>query len=172
MDQEENILEPEKKHGWLISWLFDTNISIPKYVFRTGLISLIPSLFVSFLLSATGIINDKTGPEFAGPVIFNVIGMLIIGPPLETFLMIPILKVLSFITKQKIRLAIMSAFAWAILHSLAAPAWGLVIFWPFFVFSCCYLSWRQKSFWYAVLVTSCVHAFQNTLPTIAYIAVS
>jgi hypothetical protein len=84
--------------------------------------------------------------------------------------MVPILKMLSFITKRKFWLAIMSAVVWAIFHSLAAPAWGLGVIWPFFIFSCCYLSWREKSFWHAILVTSSVHAFQNILPAIVIVA--
>lgn len=47
---------------------------------------------------------------------------------------------------------------------------GLVVFWPFFVFSCSYLAWREKSWWHAVWVTFCIHAFQNVLPTIAIVS--
>jgi hypothetical protein len=81
-----------------------------------------------------------------------------------------VLRILSLITKRSIRLAAMSAFVWACLHSIAAPAWGLGVIWPFFVFSCSYLAWRQRAWWRAVLVTSCVHAFQNLLPAIMLVA--
>ncbi len=169
MDNEEIKSESVEKHIWPLIWLFNTNIRITVYVIRTGLISLIPSLIISFTLTFIGILNEETLPEFKGPVIFNVIGMIFISPVVETFLLALILKLLSFITKHQIKLAVISAVLWAGFHSLLAPAWGLGVVWPFFVFSCCYQAWRQRSFWYAILVTSCVHAFQNFIPTIVYV---
>jgi len=154
----------------LLSLLFDDQISMWKYILRTGLISLVPSLIIVMILGLTGIITEETSPEFEGSAIGLFIWLVIIGPPLETLLMGGGLWILSFITKRPVRLAIISAFVWAGLHSLMAPAWGLGVIWPFFVFSCSYLSWRRCSWWRAILVTSCVHAFQNTLPAIALIA--
>ncbi len=160
--------ESEPRYGWFLSLLFDTKTPIPAYILRTGLISLIPSLLISFILSSIGIMKEETLPEFEGPVILVVISMIFIGPILETFLMALILKILSFISKHKVKIAIMSACVWAVLHSLQAPVWGFGIIWPFFVFSCCYQAWRKRSFWLAILVTSCVHAFQNTLPALIW----
>ena len=73
----------------------------------------------------------------------------------------------AFITRKKYILALLNALFWAILHSLMAPAWGLGVLWPFFIFSCAYLAWRQKSWWRAVWVVACIHAFQNALPGLA-----
>ena len=160
----------QKKQPRLLSLLFDNQISMWKYVLRTGLISLLPSLVIVMILGSTGVITEETGPEFKGPVIGLLIGLVVISPPLETLLMGGVLWILSFITKRPVRLAIMSAFVWAGAHSLIAPAWGLGVIWPFFVFSCSYLGWRRHSWGRAILVTSCVHAFQNALPAIAVIA--
>jgi hypothetical protein len=141
-----------------------------KYVLRTGLISLVPSLIITTILGLSGVITEETGPEFKGPALGLLIGMVLISPPLETLLMGGGLWILSFITKRPVRLAVISAFIWAGVHSLFAPAWGLGVIWPFFVFSCSYLGWRRRSWRRAILVTSCVHAFQNILPAIAVIA--
>ena len=170
MEPEQDITVEQKRQPWLLSLLFDNQIPIWKYVLRTGLISLVPSLIISMILGVTGVINEDTGPEFKGSAIGLLIGLVIIGPPLETLLMGGGLWILSFITKRPVRLAIISAFVWAGLHSLMAPAWGLGVIWPFFVFSCSYLSWRRRSWWRAIFVTSCVHAFQNILPAIVVIA--
>lgn len=170
METEQDIVIQEKKRHLLLSLLFDNRISAYKYIFRTGFISLIPSLIISFLLGMLGVMNEETVPDIKGSALFLFVGMVIIGPPIETLLMGPVLKLLSFITKHKVRLAIMSACSWAILHSLLAPAWGFGVIWPFFVFSCSYLNWRERAWWRAVLITSCVHAFQNFLPTIIAIA--
>jgi len=141
-----------------------------KYILRTGLISLVPSLVIAMILGLTGLITEETGPEFKGPALGLLIGLVVISPPLETLLMAGGLWILSFITKRQVLLAVISAFIWAVIHSLVAPAWGLGVIWPFFVFSCSYLGWRRRSWWRAILVTSCVHAFQNILPAIAVIA--
>jgi hypothetical protein len=159
-----------KRQNRLLSLLFNNQISMWKYVLRTGLISLVPSLIIALILGLTGVITEETGPEFKGPAIGLLIGLVIVSPPLETLLMGGVLWILSFITKRQVRLAVISAFVWAGVHSLIAPAWGLGVIWPFFVFSCSYLSWRRRSLWRAILVTSCVHAFQNILPAIALIA--
>ncbi|HCO96085.1 MAG TPA: hypothetical protein DIU00_19450 [Phycisphaerales bacterium] len=170
MESEQNTTVEQKKQPWLLSLLFDNQISMWKYVLRTGLISLVPSLIISMILGLTGIMTEETTPEFEGSAIGLFILLVIIGPPLETLLMAGGLWILSFITKRPVRLAIISAIIWATVHSLMAPAWGLGVIWPFFVFSCSYLGWRRRSWWRAILVTSCVHAFQNILPAIAVIA--
>jgi hypothetical protein len=170
MEPEQDTIVEQKKKSKLLSLLFDNQISMWKYILRTGLISLVPSLVIVLILGLTGIITEESGPEFKGPVLGLLIGMVVISPPIETLLMGGGLWILSFITKRQVRLAVFSAFVWAGVHSLIAPAWGLGVVWPFFVFSCSYLSWRKRSWWHAILVTSCVHAFQNILPTIATIA--
>jgi hypothetical protein len=162
--------EEAKPQPWLLRWLFDTRISMRRYVLRTGLISLLPSLALSFILAASGVITEETGPAFKGSPLELIVLIVIVGPPIETLLMGLVLRILSLITRRRIRLAVMSAFVWACLHSIAAPAWGLGVIWPFFVFSCSYLAWRQRGWWRAIFVTSCVHAFQNVLPTIVAVA--
>ena len=170
MEPEQNATVEEKKQPRLFSLLFDNQIPMWKYVLRTGLISLIPSLIIVLILGLTGVISEETGPEFKGSAIGLFIWLVIIGLPLETLLMAGLLWILSFITKRQIWLAVMSAFVWAGLHSMVAPTWGLGVIWPFFVFSCSYLSWGRRSWWRAILVTSCVHAFQNFLPSIVAIS--
>ena len=159
-----------KPQPWLLRWPFDTRISMRRYVLRTGLISLLPSLALIFILALSGIITEETGPAFEGSPVELIVLIVIVGPPIETLLMGLGLRLLSFITKRSVPLAAMSALVWACVHSIAAPAWGLGVIWPFFVFSCSYLAWRQRGWWRAILVTSCVHAFQNALPTIVAVA--
>ena len=146
--------------------LFDNNISMRKYALRAGLISFLPSMVIVVLLGVSGIITEESGPTFEGDPLFVLFLMVLVGPPMETLLMVPVLWTLSFLTKRKVPLAAMSACVWAGLHSLVTPAWGLGVIWPFFVFSCSYLNWRRRSFWRAILVTSCIHSLQNLVPGI------
>ena len=162
--------EPEIQRGWLLSKLFDDNISMPRYAIRAWLISFLPSMVIVVVLASSGIMTEESGPTFEGGSLFILPMVVLIGPPVETFLMVPILWILSFVSKRDVPLAAMSACIWAVFHSLLAPAWGLGIIWPFFVFSCSYLHWRRRSFWRAILVTSCVHALQNLVPGIIAVA--
>jgi hypothetical protein len=171
LEPEQETIVEEKKQPRLLSLLFDNHISIWKYILRTGLISLVPSIMIALILGVTGAITEETSPEFKGSAPVLLISLVIISPLLETLLMGGGLWILSFITKRQVLLAVISAFIWAVMHSLIAPTWGLVVIWPFFVFSCSYLAWRKRSWRRAILVTSCVHAFQNILPTIVAISI-
>ena len=164
--EQQAIPEPEVQRGWLLSKLLDNRISMRKYALRAGLISFLPSMMIVAVLASSGVMTEESGPTFEGNPLFILLMVVVIGPPIETLLMVPILWILSFLTKREVPLAAMSACVWAMLHSLAAPAWGFGVIWPFFVFSCSYLTWRKRSFWHAILVTSCVHSLQNLLPGI------
>jgi hypothetical protein len=59
-----------------------------------------------------------------------------------------------------------SSAGWGIAHSLAAPIWGLVIWWPFLVFSTLFVVWRSRSLVAAFAVPAAVHALQNLGPAI------
>ena len=156
----------EVRRGWLLSMLFDTRVSMRKYILRSAIISFLPSLMIVFLLAASGIMTEERAPSFEGEPLFILLMLVVVGPPLETLLMAPILWILSFVTKREVPLAAMSACIWAGVHSLAASAWGLGVIWPFFVFSCSYLNWRRRGFWRAILITSCIHSLQNLIPGI------
>ena len=93
--------------------------------------------------------------------------VVVVSPIVETLLMALAIKLMSLIVRRKLALAVLSAILWALLHSLASPAWGLIVCWPFFVFSCAFLAWRPKSWLNAVWVALCIHALQNLLPGLA-----
>jgi hypothetical protein len=155
-------------------FLFNINVPMWKYILRAGLISLVPSLIISGVFMTIGLANKGNTPQFETPKTFSGVMVLvslfvIIGPVIETLLMAFFLWLLSFITTRKVLLAVISCIIWAGLHSLAAPVWGMIIVWPFFVFSCAYLAWQQKSRWHAIGVTSFIHIFQNILPGIAMV---
>jgi hypothetical protein len=143
--------------------------SVLQYILWMGPISVIPSLILGFVILA--IVGEKQGPQFEGDPLVLFFGVLFCSPVLETLLMVPILWLISLVVRPPIVIALTSAFIWAVLHSLAAPAWGFVIFWPFFVFSCAYLAWRKRSWWLAIAVTTTLHMFQNVLPSLALLLI-
>lgn len=152
----------------LLCPLFSTQGRVWKYILRAGLIGLIPSLMIAiFLGTVTG--GDGEGmPQFNREVgaIILFVSLVIVSPVIETLFLGFGLWLLSFVTKKPLVKAVVSCVLWAGLHSLAASLWGLVVLWPFFVFSCAYLAWRRRSWWHAVGVTCGVHMFQNLLPGI------
>ena len=154
-------------------FLTDEPKSMTKYIFLMALISLIPSLVLAVAISAMGL-SDQAGPDIQKmdpntPALFIFFSFAIVSPVIETLLMSFIFFLLALFIKSRLKLAILSTIIWAILHSLISPAWGLIIWWPFFVFSCAYLTWRKQSWLKAIWVTACIHALQNLLPSIVII---
>ena len=64
---------------------------------------------------------------------------------------------------------LVSSLGWGIVHSSIAPTWGLVIWWPFLIFSTLFVAWREKSLLAAFAMPAMVHAMQN-LPTALVVA--
>ena len=148
-------------------FLTDEPVPMKKYIFLMAIISLIPSIMLGTLVTMSGLF-DQVGPnlETDMPVLEIVIGIMIISPIIETLMMSFLFFLLSFFVKSKLKLAIISAILWAGLHSLFSPGWGLIVWWPFFVFSCAYLTWRNNSWLKAIWVTTCIHFLQNLIPSI------
>ena len=136
---------------------------------RTVLVAFLLTIAGSFLLglAVTWFAPEGAGPDLGGasaPVL--LIGLALVSPFLETLLMGGLLDLLSRgLTAW--RAAAVSAVLWGVLHSLLAPLWGVVIWWPFLIFSVVWLTWRPRGFWVAVLIVTAVHALQNLGPAVA-----
>ncbi len=154
----------------IYDFFFSTNMPMRRYIIRSGIVSLVPSMIIAAILGTTGLMTEENAPELdMGNPVISFIGIVIAAPVIETLFMAAGLWLLSFITQRPLRLAAINAILWAILHSLASPFWGLGIVWPFFVFSCGYLAWRRKAWWRGIFVAICIHAFQNFFPGLAVI---
>ena len=149
-------------------FLFNIRFPVWNYVLRMWLIGFVPSVILAIVLSATGVLTEESGPDLSGDLHPAVMffAIVVLSPVLETLAMGVVLRLLSFLTKRRYALAVMSCLVWAGLHSLASLPWGLTIVWPFFIFSCSYLAWRRRSWLHAVLVTCVVHLLQNLPPGI------
>ena len=100
---------------------------------------------------------------FEGPL---ALFMLVVSAPvLETLIMGTVLLILlKFLSRPVAVLA--SALGWGIVHSLEVPIWGLVIWWPFLVFSTVFVSWRDRSLFAAYALAATVHGLNNLLPAL------
>ena len=64
---------------------------------------------------------------------------------------------------------IASALGWGITHSTDTLIWGLVIWWPFLIFSTLFVTWRQRSLALAFAMPMLAHALHN-LPSAMLVA--
>lgn len=112
---------------------------------------------------------EAAKPDFgdaAPSIVFTLI--VLVSPVVETVLMGLILLLYArFLGSWRAVLA--SAATWGVLHSLSAATWGLVIWWPFLIFSILFLTWRHRGFWFASLIVATVHLCQNVGPAIAIV---
>ena len=112
------------------------------------------------------LVPDNAGPDLgdaSAPVkLFLIAGF---SPVVETLLMAAILAILLRVLAGW-QAAVASAAIWGVLHSLAAPLWGAVIWWPFLIFSTLYVTWRPRGFWTAVGIVIAVHVLQNVFPAL------
>ena len=131
------------------------------------------SILVGWLLSIAGSIalaalSNLVAPTLASPD-FPMKGMtaflllVVFAPFIETLIMAGFLSLfLRFLPPAAAIL--LSAVGWGIAHSTQALGWGLVIWWPFLIFSTLYVVWRQRGFWAGVGVAALTHALQNLGP--------
>lgn len=145
--------------------LFPVAVREPRRAWLAILIGAALTLSGSLLLSwgASTIAPTLARPDFALRG-FGAFAMLVLFAPLaETLIMAVVLTLLArFVSPTLAVLA--SAAIWGIAHSLQATVWGLVVWWPFLVFSMLYLVWRQRGTPAAIGVATTTHALQNIVP--------
>ncbi|HUG46143.1 MAG TPA: hypothetical protein VMK31_06490 [Sphingomicrobium sp.] len=121
------------------------------------------SLLLGFI--ATTLLPEAQPPQFdvEGPA--AIVALVLFAPIAETLIMgAALLFLLLFLPPTAA--IIVSAVGWGIAHSMLAPMWGLIIWWPFLIFSTLFVAWRVRSLALAFAIPMCVHALQNLLPAL------
>lgn len=126
-------------------------------------ISLAGSLALAFVV--TSFLPALEQPVFDMTGWAVLIAIILIAPLLETLIMAAVLEILLRLARPSIAIGL-SAAGWGLAHSSAAPAWGLVIWWPFLIFSTMYVIWRRRSIPIAILVVTAIHMLQNLAPAL------
>ena len=148
---------------------FIGNTEQPKlgYVLKGWLLTLFPSLALAAVMSIvfTTFAGESKGPEFGEPGPALVFLMVLFAPAVETLIMVPPLLILNRLLGAT-PAVVLSATGWGVAHSLQAPIWGFVIWWPFFVFSTVILAWRSKSLVAGMLIVMAIHGLQNAVPAL------
>ena len=122
---------------------------------------------ISMLLSvlAQTLAPDALAPTFSVSGYSAVFALAVFAPAVETLIMGAVLLLLLKFVRPEVAVAV-SVVGWAIMHSTIAPIWGLVIWWPFLIFSILFVTWRQHSLAMAFMVPMAVHGLQNLLPAL------
>jgi hypothetical protein len=127
-------------------------------------LTIVGSTLLSYVIA--WLAPDNAGPDLgdtSAPMkLFLIAGF---SPVVETLIMAGILAILLRLLGGW-QAVIASAAIWGVLHSLASPLWGVVIWWPFLIFSTLYVTWRPHGFWKAVTIVTAVHVLQNLFPAI------
>ena len=129
------------------------------YILKGWLLALLPSLALAALAGSLAPPSAKV-PDIPVQGSTSLLLLIVVGPLLETLILLPM--VLGFRRLFGPGPAVLlGALLWAIGHSLAAPIWGLVVWWPFLLFSIAILTWRERGLLQTVAVVTTIHGLQN-----------
>ncbi|HEY0130079.1 MAG TPA: hypothetical protein VGB57_01650 [Allosphingosinicella sp.] len=153
--------------AWLPRFLFETDPFPARYVAKAWLTALLPSIALSALVRL--IAADAAALQFPGEAAPLILLVVFVGPALETGLLaLPLLALNRFLGPGPA--VVGSALIWAVAHSLVAPVWGLVIWWPFLIMSIAFLTWRRQGLLWALGVAFAIHALQNGFAVLLVLA--
>lgn len=124
---------------------------------------------LALALLSKAIAPNLPTPDFPVKGAVALFLLVVFAPVLETLVMAGFLLLFLRILPPAGAI-LLSAAGWGVAHSLQALGWGLVIWWPFLIFSTLFVVWRQRGFWAGVGVAATTHALQNLGPalTVAY----
>src|SRR5262245_15852357 len=123
----------------ILSVIQNTNQRLLSYVWKAAVISTVSAIVTAIAIRQ--LLPHAAPPMGPAPPVVVFFLAVVFAPPVETLLMIPVLAFIRLVVKDRVSVALFSAAIWAGLHSLTSLYWGIVVFFPFFVFSMCFLSW-------------------------------
>ena len=132
-----------------IKFITDPEQGFLKYLVKSYLLAFIPAqvlaLFISFMN-----IDESNSDDYlldqSEQILEIVAGFVFIAPIIETILMALFITAISLIIKNVYTVSFITALIAGLIHSLFIPFWGIHTFWPFFIFSMAFLTWRKISF--------------------------
>jgi hypothetical protein len=113
-------------------------------------------------------IPDAPQPQFDMSGATALILLVVFAPVVETLIMGGVLLILLRLVRPPVAV-LLSALGWGIAHSMGAPTWGLVIWWPFLIFSTLFVTWRSRGLLAAFAMPAIAHGLHN-LPSAFLVA--
>ncbi len=147
--------------------LFPAALREPRRAVLAILIGASLSIVGSLALAAAAnfVAPHLAKPSFPAHGVTAFALLVLFAPTTETLIMAGVLSLLAKMLSPT-HAVLASALLWGIAHSLQAVAWGLIIWWPFLIFSTLFMVWRQRGFWAGFGVAATTHALQNVMPAI------
>jgi len=112
------------------------------------------------VLELAGLPRDGMDQVDAGTGWRAFIAGVLFAPVVETLLLGGMLALMPGRWSIPSR-ALLAGLLWGLLHGLVAPIWFIGTWFPFFVFSCCWMTWRRRSFRHAFAAAALPHALHN-----------
>jgi len=152
-----------------LKFLFSSDLGRIPYALVAVSMSLGVGLVALLILVLTGIINSSTEfPSSAtdAPFLVGLLGAAVIGPLIETLMMVLILRMLRFVKGPGL-MCLVSGLVWGGFHSLFSLPWGIIAFGMFIVFTAAFLRWERRSTWEAVKTVWLIHGLHNGVAFLA-----
>lgn len=121
---------------------------------------------IAYLLAA--VLPEQVQPDFSkffGKGFLTVFALAVATPLVETLILAASCSILLRLVRPELAI-LATSLGWAVAHSYQAPIWGLVIFWPFVIFSTLYVVWKQRSLMLGILMPFAAHFLHNLYPSI------
>ena len=120
---------------------------------------------IAFAMLGSLFVPHADQPQFGVSGGLAIFALVIFSPVVETLIMGGVLLVLLRLVSPTAAILV-SAIGWGIAHSSVAPIWGLVIWWPFLIFSTLFVTWRSRSLALAFVLPMATHMLQNLIPAL------
>ena len=127
------------------------------------LVVAIPALALAALVG--WLFPDVPSPKLPTEGMIAFVALVIISPLVETLIMAAVIEI-GLLALPPLPVVLLSSIGWGIAHSLSAPTWGMVIWWPFLIFSTLYVTWRGEGRVKAIAIVATVHALNNLIPAV------
>ncbi|MDB5694648.1 MAG: hypothetical protein JWN21_191 [Sphingomonas bacterium] len=156
--------------AFLPRFLFADTGPVWRYVLFAWPVVALPALALAWL--ASRLASGLAGPDLGGgPQWMVFAGVVLFSPIVETLMMSgPVALIDRW--RGPLVAVVGSALLWGVLHSLLAARWGLVVWWPFLIFSIAYLTWRPRGYWPAIGVAAAIHVLNNAAPILALLVLN
>lgn len=148
------------------NWLLRKPVNLYYYAANRALLSLAISYSIALVLKNAGV--ELYEPNTNNNLFLFSILALIISPLIENYLLLILIIILNKKIEKEISIAVISTVVFSLLHSLVTPAWGLLVFAQFLVFSCTILMYYQDRRMFGYLLSVSIHSLCNLPATLSY----
>ena len=152
-------------------FLFNTNTPLWRYSLQVLALSTIPAVVivtaVRFGMTYSGVNIARIYPPPTSTSIAGAFSAIIFAPFIETYLLAFLITILSSFISNKVHIAIISGIVWGLGHAAFGLLWFFGPAWIFFILTCAYIAWREKSFKHAYFAAFVPHVLNNALAILA-----